>query len=348
MAKNQALSMGVSGSQYQEYNLGNTGNMNAYGPGTGNGAGMSAGGSNGAGGAQIFDTLTPQQHQIANMLQGNIQQGASQYQGQQTQSLNNALSANPAAGLSPQATEKYINKSVATPLLRQYDQTILPRLNDSYAAVGALMGSRRSFANAQALQGVQDQIGSHLANAQQQNMQLNAQMQNATADRQASISQGLQGNQLGYNRLGAELTGQPWMAIQPGGSGGSGGGYSQQQNFGQSGGTGFGTPSWFTQNGQTGTGAYAGGGMSNATSVPFGMQRSSEPSFFDQLLGGNIPGGTQQQLGNLTGDLFNGMPSNGSFSGDANNPLAGQYSPFYDPAYDQAPVDLWNDIFGGF
>lgn len=111
-------------------------------------------------------------------------------------SLTNQVKAGP-QGIDPASTASYINKSVATPLLRQYDQSIMPRINDSFASVGALMSSRRGFAGQQALEGIQNTIGQQLASAQLSNQQLNANLQ------------------LGYGQLGAGLTGQPHMAIQP-------------------------------------------------------------------------------------------------------------------------------------
>ncbi len=126
-----------------------------------------------------LSTLTGQQQAIANQLQGRVS------------------SAGEPTKLDPAATASYIQQSVATPLLRQYDQSIMPRLKDSFAAVGALMGSRRGFAQQQSLQNLQDTIGSELGKAQLQNQQLAAQ-------------QALQ-----YNQLGAQMVGQQNMAIQP-------------------------------------------------------------------------------------------------------------------------------------
>lgn len=126
-----------------------------------------------------LSTLTGQQQQIANQLQGNIKKAGT-----------------PVA-LDPNATADYINKSVAVPLLQQYDQTIMPRLKDSFAAVGALMSSRRGFAQQQSLQNLQNTVAGELGKAQLQNQQLSAQ-------------QALQ-----YNQLGAEVTGQSHMALQP-------------------------------------------------------------------------------------------------------------------------------------
>ena len=125
-------------------------------------------------------TTTPYQQQLLGGLQNEIQQNQ-----------------NGAVALSPSNTANYIQQSVANPLMRQFDQSIMPRLNDSYAAVGALMGSRRGFASQQALGNLQSTIGQALGTAQQSNQQLSAQL-------------GLQ-----YNQLGAALTGQSQMAVTP-------------------------------------------------------------------------------------------------------------------------------------
>lgn len=167
--------------------------MNVIGgaPGGGNislGGGGAGGG--GAGGGISYDkisTLTPQQQQIADLLQGNIGRGTS--------------GGNPADSLSPDATARYNQLAVAAPLLRQFDQSIMPRLNDAYASVGALMSSRRGDSARQALEGLQTTIGSELGKSQLANQQLGAQLN--------------QQRQLGFNQLGADLTGQAHMAIQP-------------------------------------------------------------------------------------------------------------------------------------
>jgi hypothetical protein len=131
----------------------------------------------GGAGYNVLSTLTPQQQQLMNQLQTNLK--------------------SPNTGINPQQTAQYIQQSVATPLLRQYDQSIMPRINDAYASVGALMGSRRGFASQTALQNLQDNIGEQLGKAQLANQQQNASLG------------------LGYNQLAAQLTNQSQMAIQP-------------------------------------------------------------------------------------------------------------------------------------
>lgn len=165
---------------------------------------------------QTLGTLTGQQQGVANGLQQQIGQGRTLGQSPQVQNaLSSALSSNPSAGLSPTATANYINQSVATPLLRTFDTSIMPRLNDAYASVGALMSSRRGFAGAQALKDLQNTIGTQLGQAQLSNQQLSANLQNEQANRQGQLAQGQQQLGLGYGQLGLGFTGQADMAIQP-------------------------------------------------------------------------------------------------------------------------------------
>ncbi len=196
--------------------------------GFGGGGGTSTGyqGTTGSGqlGAPQYDylsTLTPQQQQVNSALSQQITQGIQPnavYGGQQqnmASALQNALTANPSASLSPDATAQSVRQTVATPLLREYDQSIMPRLKDSYAAAGALMGSRRAFASQQALQSLQANIATQLGNAQLQNQQLSAQLAQQTAQRQGQTVAQQQSSQQGYGQLGLGLSGQQQQAIQP-------------------------------------------------------------------------------------------------------------------------------------
>ena len=176
-----------------------------------------------------LSTLTPQQQQMMNQLMmgiSGIQSGNPLYQGQ-SQDVGNAyrtgLQANPSASISPEATARYIQQSVASPLLRAYDQVVAPRMRDAYASVGALMGSRRGFAQQQGLQALQGNIATELGRAQLSNQQLSANLQEQMAQRQLGAA--MQQQQIGLQAmgLGANLTGQSQMAIQPYRQGGGGG-----------------------------------------------------------------------------------------------------------------------------
>jgi hypothetical protein len=241
-------------------------------------------------GVNQYDTLTAQQHYLANTVTSDIARntGWNPMFGDQADVQGNALRqsllANPSAMLSPSATSQYSNKSVATPLLRQYDQTIMPRLNDAYAAAGALMGSRRGFAQQQQLQNMQTTIGQQLGAAQLQNMHESAQLAQQTAQRQAATVAQQQQMQLGYNQLGAEMTGQSHMALQPyqnsGGMGGGGNPGSSTQKF-----TG-------TSTGNMQTGGYNSNGSPMPEGVnwsqPFSVNSGDNPfsgssSYVDQM-----------------------------------------------------------------
>jgi len=241
--------MTASGSQQESWAYGAP--VNNIGSFFGGGGNSSPGGIN----YSTISTLTPQQQQFANLMQGNINQGTQPnnlYSGQQQQmagALQNALTANPGASLSPENTAQYVNDSVATPLLRQYDQTIMPRLKDAYAAVGALMGSRRGLASQDALDSLQTTIASELGKAQLSNQQLSANLGEQTAQRQGNVVNQQQQNMLDYNRLAGQLTGQSWMAIQP---------YMNGQGQGQSG---------FNVN-RTFQNAFSGGGLPQNSRQP--------------------------------------------------------------------------------
>lgn len=305
MSQSQAKSMGFANSP-------NGLNSNFQLP-----PGSLGGSMGGGGGATIYDTLTHQQHQIADMLQGNVKSGAANSRSLMNNALSAASQSNPSGFISPQATAQYINKSVATPLLRQYDQTILPRMNDAYASVGALLGSRRAFANSQALGNLQSTIAAHLADAQQKNMGLTAQLQNESANRQSQIAQFLGGQEQGFNKIGAELTGQPWMAIQPQGYSGGGGGGSGVSITG----------------GVNRQGAWpdaqmpAGGGIMNSSSDGYGASSPGGLGAAASAIGGGIG-----QVGSAIGGLGGMSTALGPNSSDANGPSDAQ--------------QVWNDVFG--
>jgi len=131
-------------------------------------------------------TLTNQQQGITNALGGAIGRN---------------IGIDPLSGINADNTAKYVQQSVATPLLRQYDQSIMPRIRDSYASVGALLGSHRAYAEQNALENLQTTMAAELGKAQLSNQQLSANL-------------GAQMN-LGYGQMGVALAGQPHMAIQP-------------------------------------------------------------------------------------------------------------------------------------
>lgn len=134
--------------------------------------------------------------------------------------------------IDPASTAAYIQQSVAAPLLQQYDQSIMPRINDAYASVGALMSSRRGFANQQALNDLQTTIASQLGNAQLSNQQLSANLTNQNAlnaqnlnnsNYQAQLNNSAQRQQIAQGLIGqSQMAIQPYVPVAPGaGSGGS-------------------------------------------------------------------------------------------------------------------------------
>lgn len=65
-------------------------------------------------------------------------------------------------------TNDYFNKSVMAPLLRQFDTSISPRINDAAASTGSTFSTRTQVAKSQALQDLNTQATAQLASAARQ------------------------------------------------------------------------------------------------------------------------------------------------------------------------------------
>jgi len=121
--------------------------------------------------------------------------------------------------LDPTATAKYVKSAVATPLLREYDKSILPRLRDTFASAGALSSSRRGLAEAQQLGNIQSLMAKALGEANLSNLQQRAQLGTQTQLAREQLAQ--QGQQfesrlpLDWGQLLAQLSGQSQVALQP-------------------------------------------------------------------------------------------------------------------------------------
>lgn len=98
--------------------------------------------------------------------------------------LEDALSGEPSFDVSPEATAKYFGKGVAQPMMRSFDQNIKPRINEAFAAQGAMFNTRRSESQVKALQNAQQDLSAELARAQMNSMALEAQLAESAAMRQ--------------------------------------------------------------------------------------------------------------------------------------------------------------------
>jgi hypothetical protein len=96
------------------------------------------------------------------------------------------LSGEAAYDLSPATTEKYFEDSVKKPLLRTFDEEIAPRLQEGFAAQGATFSSRRGDATRKALEGLQAEMSSKLAEANYNNQALAANLADNAKNRQAT------------------------------------------------------------------------------------------------------------------------------------------------------------------
>lgn len=115
------------------------------------------------------------------------------------------------ADLSDVVTGENFKKSVAAPLLRTFDQEIAPRISDAFAGSGASFSSRRGLETRQALEGLNTQMTAEQTRLLQNNMQLeaqlNAQLHDSAAGRQAGLVSQLVGlrGQLGDNENSRQL-----------------------------------------------------------------------------------------------------------------------------------------------
>lgn len=70
------------------------------------------------------------------------------------------------SGLSPEEIANLYMRGVASPLLRQFEQEIRPRIREAYSAQGALMSTKRSEAERLSLENLQKELESGLARTQ--------------------------------------------------------------------------------------------------------------------------------------------------------------------------------------
>jgi len=100
------------------------------------------------------------------------------------QAVMQALSNRPSYDVSPKATAEYFKAGVADPVMREFDRSIKPKIDQAYAAKGAFLSSRRGTETANALGDIGVGLSSQLAQWQQSNQALSASLAESAANRQ--------------------------------------------------------------------------------------------------------------------------------------------------------------------
>jgi hypothetical protein len=120
---------------------------------------------------------------------GNVRQLLSLYSPQssiygQNGAIGNALGGQPSYDVSPQATQDYFQKNLYQPALQSFDQYIAPRIRESFAGPSNALTSRSGTAVAQSLGDLTTGLNAQMAQAVQQNQQLQAQLNDSARQRQ--------------------------------------------------------------------------------------------------------------------------------------------------------------------
>jgi len=164
---------------------------------------------------QTKSSLTKDQQTISSLIAGKLQQGLAtplaQYNGEQVAALTpemqqaqellksynpgqydkqisgiiqESLSGKPSYSVDKQATTDYFQKGLMAPMLREYQNTVAPRINDQFAAAGSLFSTRRGEAQSNALSNITSNATSELAKAVQSNQALEASLAESAKNRQ--------------------------------------------------------------------------------------------------------------------------------------------------------------------
>jgi hypothetical protein len=147
---------------------------------------------------QMVADLTPEML-LAQRLMGTYQ--PDKYDVMVNAALQQALSGQPSYDVSPKATEKYFKSGVEQPMLREFDRSVRPRIDQSFARAGALGSTQRGVTTAGAMGDLQSKMAAILGGWQQGNQALSAQLAESAAGRQM---QGIQlAPQVAMNPLNA-------------------------------------------------------------------------------------------------------------------------------------------------
>ena len=102
----------------------------------------------------------------------------------QNAAITRALEGRPSYDVSPSATAKYFQAGVANPMLREFDRSIRPRIEEAFAGGGGLLSSRRAETQSRALEDLAQNLSSQLAQVQMSNQVMQAQLAESAAGRQ--------------------------------------------------------------------------------------------------------------------------------------------------------------------
>lgn len=98
--------------------------------------------------------------------------------------ISKALGGEASYDVTDKTMTKRFQDSVVAPLMRTFDTEIKPQIAQQFSALGGTFSSRRGQAVGSALEGLQGQMGSELANMLYRNEELKAQLAESAANRQ--------------------------------------------------------------------------------------------------------------------------------------------------------------------
>ena len=169
--------------------------------------------------------LTPQVGKGVPGYTGKLTAGPSQYEQQGLNTLGNyiaqpseatgwgsaalktQLSGAPSTNINPQASEDYFNNSVRAPLMKQFNEDIMPQVRERYNSGGMFYGTPRERAENNALQDLEGNLVSQKSNLAYQDEQARRQLSEDAAKRQlAALPQGLAYGQEPLTRVAASQT----------------------------------------------------------------------------------------------------------------------------------------------
>lgn len=194
-------------------------------------------GGSGGGDVKQYSTLTPQQKAVSDPLSeylkknvgqgvagytGKLTAGPSQYEQQGLNTLGNyiaqpseatgwgsaalktQLSGAPSTNINPQASEDYFNNSVRAPLMKQFNEDIMPQVRERYNSGGMFYGTPRERAENNALQDLEGNLVSQKSNLAYQDEQARRGLAESASARQLSaLPQGLAYGQEPLTRVAA-------------------------------------------------------------------------------------------------------------------------------------------------
>lgn len=145
--------------------------------------------------------LTPEQERARELL-GDYSPGS--FDDLSQIALENALSGKPSYDLSPEKTAEYFREAVTEPLLKTFEDRVVPNIEAEFANLGGTFSSRRGETVRRSLGDLQDSLASQLGQAQLSNQQLSAQLSESALERQLQgIGLAEQFDQRGLTRASA-------------------------------------------------------------------------------------------------------------------------------------------------